>query len=129
MNKTLDIIGIIGGGIAGYAFAISDIIFLLIGVGLIIFAGFMWKSRDSNQSKQITKEKFELSNRYYIDLSKPYALIDKEVNMTWACPHCSNGFCDRCWDKFIDAGLNAIEREWKKKRRREKLKEVIDGVS
>jgi len=126
MNKTLTGIGIIGGGFVGYGFATRDIIPILVGIGLIIFAGIMWKDRNSNQNKQPMKEEFKLSDRYYIDLSKPYALIDKEVNMTWACPHCSNGFCDKCWDKFIDAGLDVIEKEWEKKRRKEKLKEVKD---
>jgi len=43
MNKTLAEIGIIGGGIVGYGFATRDIILILIGVGLVIFAGVMWK--------------------------------------------------------------------------------------
>ena len=42
MNKTLTEIGILGGGFVGYGFATSEMIPILIGVGLIIFAGVMW---------------------------------------------------------------------------------------
>ena len=57
-------------------------------------------------------KEIKISNRYSIDLSKPYCLIDNENNIAFACPHRTNGFCDECWNKFIEVGLKAIKEEW-----------------
>jgi len=64
-------------------------------------------------------EKLKLSSKYSIDLSKPYCLMDNINDWAFACPHRSNGFCDECWNKFIDAGIKAIQEEysvWRRKK-------------
>lgn len=63
--------------------------------------------------KRDMEQKVKLSDRYSLDISsKPYVLMDNKNNIGFACLHrSSGGFCNDCWNKFIDAGLKAIRKE------------------
>ena len=70
---------------------------------------------------RVERDRINLNCRWFLDVhGTPYTLFDRQgmiINglpspLGYSCKHRTNGgFCEECWEKFIQAGLKAIRRK------------------